>query len=126
MKIELVCTGSELLSGKLNTNAAYIGSRLSSIGMELSLVTDVSDRKADLAEVFKNAFERSGVIIVTGGLGPTFDDITVETAAECLNLGLYTDEKILDSIKSYFSKRAAGEMPQTNARQARVITGAKI
>ncbi|MCL2800069.1 MAG: competence/damage-inducible protein A [Endomicrobia bacterium] len=126
MKIELICTGSELLTGKLNTNAAYIGAKLSSIGLELSSVTDVSDRKLELSEILKTAFERSGVIIVTGGLGPTFDDITAETAAECLNIGLYLDEKVLDSIKSFFSKHSPAQMPKISERQARIIKGAKV
>ena len=128
MKIELICTGSELLTGKLNTNAAYIGAKLSSIGLELSSVTDVSDRKYELSEALKTAFDRSGVIIVTGGLGPTFDDITAETAAECLNLSLYSDEKVLDSVKSFFSRRSPlpAQMPKINERQARIIEGAKV
>ncbi|MCL2485068.1 MAG: competence/damage-inducible protein A [Endomicrobia bacterium] len=125
MKIELICTGTELLTGKLNTNAAYIGAKLSSIGLELSSVTDVSDRKAELSETFKRAFERSSIIIVTGGLGPTFDDITAETAAECLNLELYFDEKVSDSIKAFFAKRSLAEIPKINEKQARIIKGAK-
>ncbi|MDR3274662.1 MAG: hypothetical protein LBS81_01480 [Endomicrobium sp.] len=74
MKIELICTGSELLAEKVNTNAAYIGSRFSAVGLVI--------RNRIYAGI-KKAFKRSDVIIVTGGggLGPTFDDITVETAA---------------------------------------------
>ncbi|MDR3092698.1 MAG: competence/damage-inducible protein A [Endomicrobium sp.] len=126
MKIELICTGSELLAGKINTNAACIGSRLSAMGLELSFVTDVGDRKQDLLQEFKRAFERSDIIITTGGLGPTFDDITVETAAECLNLELYADEKILKLIKEHFSKHAVASIPKINERQANIISGAKI
>jgi nicotinamide-nucleotide amidase len=126
MKIELICTGSELLAGKVNTNAAYIGSRLYAIGFELSLVTDVGDRKQDLLQEFKRAFERSTIVIITGGLGPTFDDITVETAAECLNLEIYPDEKVLNSIKEYFLKRSAISIPKINKKQANIIRGAKV
>ncbi|GHT38982.1 putative competence-damage inducible protein [Endomicrobiia bacterium] len=124
--IELICTGSELLSGKTNTNAAYIGSKLSSIGLELSFATNVGDRKQDLIQEFKRAFERSSVIITTGGLGPTFDDITVESVAECLNREIYLDKKVLKSIKEYFSKRAATSIPKINERQANIIKGAKV
>jgi nicotinamide-nucleotide amidase len=126
MKIELICTGSELLAGKVNTNAAYIGSRLSAIGFELSLVTDVGDKKQDLLQELKRAFERSSIVITTGGLGPTFDDITVETAAECLNLEIYPDEKVLNSIKEYFLKRYAISVPKINEKQANIIRGAKV
>jgi nicotinamide-nucleotide amidase len=126
VKIELICTGNELLAGKLNTNAAYIGSQVFNIGLELSYVTYVTDRKQDLAGQFNLAFERSKVIIVTGGLGPTFDDITVETAAECLDLSLYCDEKVLKSIKEYFSRKSVSKIPKINERQANIIKGAKV
>jgi nicotinamide-nucleotide amidase len=126
MKIELICTGSELLAGKVNTNAAYIGSRLSAMGFDLSLITNVGDKKQDLLQEFRRAFERSSVIIITGGLGPTFDDITVETAAECLNLKIYPNEKILNSIKEYFLKRSIASIPKINEKQANIIRGAKV
>jgi nicotinamide-nucleotide amidase len=126
VRIELICTGNELLAGKLNTNAAYIGSQLFNIGLELSYVTYVSDRKQDLVGQFNLAFERSKVIIATGGLGPTFDDITAETAAECLALSLYCDEKVLESIKEYFSRKSASKIPKINEKQANIIKGAKV
>ncbi|OEG71871.1 hypothetical protein ATZ36_12195, partial [Candidatus Endomicrobiellum trichonymphae] len=75
---------------------------------------------------FKRAFERSNIVITTGGLGPTFDDITVETAAECLNLEIYPDEKVLNSIKEYFLKRSATSIPKINEKQANIIRGAKV
>lgn len=126
MKIELICTGNELLAGKLNTNAAYIGSQLFNIGFELSYVTYISDRKQDLAGQFNLAFERSKVIIVTGGLGPTFDDITVEAVAECLDLSLYCDERVLKSIKEYFSRKSVSKTPKISERQANIIKDAKV
>ncbi|MDR1434542.1 competence/damage-inducible protein A [Candidatus Endomicrobiellum devescovinae] len=126
MKIELICTGSELLAGKLNTNAAYIGSRLFNIGLELSCITDIGDKKQDLAKHFNIAFSRSNIIVVTGGLGPTFDDITVETAAECLRLPIYSDEKVLKSIQEYFAKKSISKIPKINERQANILSGAKV
>jgi nicotinamide-nucleotide amidase len=126
VKIELICTGSELLAGKLNTNAAYIGSRLFNIGIELSCITDIGDKKQDLTNHFNIAFTRSNIIIVTGGLGPTFDDITVETAAECLGLPIYSDEKVLKSIQEYFAKKSISKIPKVNERQANIISGAKV
>ena len=126
MKIELICTGSELLTGKLNTDAAYIGSRLSALGLNLLCITSIGDRKNELCVELNRVFSRSSVIIVTGGLGPTFDDITVESAAECLNLEIYNDEKVLNSIKEHFEKRGITEIPEINKRQANIIKGAKI
>ncbi|MDR3253836.1 MAG: competence/damage-inducible protein A [Endomicrobium sp.] len=126
MKIELICTGSELLVGKVNANAAYIGSRLSAIGLELLAVTDIGDKKQDLLQELEKAFKRSDVIIVTGGLGPTFDDITVETTAECLDIGIYSDKKVLSSITKYFFRRGITSIPKINEKQANIIKGSKI
>jgi nicotinamide-nucleotide amidase len=126
MKIELICTGSELLAGKLNTNAAYIGSRLFNIGLELSCITNIGDKKQDLTDHFNIAFARSNIIVVIGGLGPTFDDLTVEIAAGCLGLPIYFDEKVLKSIQEYFAKKSISKIPKINERQAAIINGAKV
>jgi len=126
MKIELISTGNELLAGKVNTNAAYIGSRLSAEGLELLSISDIGDKKQDLLREFKKAFERSDVVITTGGLGPTFDDITVETAAEYLNLETYSDKKVLESIKEYFLKRPIASISKISEKQANIIKGAKV
>lgn len=125
MKIELLCSGTELLCGKLNTNAAFIGQKLAELGLELAAVTSAPDRKEEFAAELKRAVERSGVIITTGGLGPTFDDITVETAARCLGLETYVDEKIIQSINEMFSMRGL-TAAKVNERQANIIKGAKI
>jgi nicotinamide-nucleotide amidase len=126
MKIELICTGSELLTGKTNSNATYIGSRLFAIGLELSSIISVSDRKQDLICEFKRAFKKSDVIIITGGLGPTFDDMTVEAVAESLNFKVYSDKKVLKYIEKYFSKYAINSPPKINKKQANIIRGAKV
>jgi nicotinamide-nucleotide amidase len=125
LKIELLCSGTELLCGKLNTNAAFIGQKLAELGLELSAITSVSDRKEEFAVELKRALERSSVIITTGGLGPTFDDITVETASKCLGMETYVDEKIIESINKMFEKRGL-TAAKVNERQANVIKGAKI
>ncbi|GAB1401757.1 competence/damage-inducible protein A [Elusimicrobiota bacterium] len=125
MKIELICTGSELLTGKLNTNASFIGQKLSLLGLDLSLITSIPDRKQEFAETLKLAKERSSVIIVTGGLGPTFDDITVETVADVLELKTYKDENVAKSICQHFEKR--GIVPsQNNERQSYIIQNSKV
>jgi nicotinamide-nucleotide amidase len=116
MNIELICSGTELLTGKLNTNASFIGELLSNLGLDLSLITTVADRKNEFCKVFSLAKERSSVIIVTGGLGPTFDDITVETASEILGIKTYKDEKVSADISQLFEKRGITNPPLNNER----------
>ncbi len=126
MNIELICSGSELLTGKLNTHASFIGTKLNEIGLSLSLITTVADRKQEFKAVLQEAVKRSSVIIVTGGLGPTFDDITVETVSEILNVKTYKDETVQQAIVQYFEKRGIKNPAQNNERQAYILEGAKV
>lgn len=126
MNIELICSGSELLTGKLNTHAGFIGEKLNDLGINLSLVTTVSDRKNEFAQVLRDAVKRSSVIIITGGLGPTFDDITVETVSEILNIKTYKDENVQKAIVQYFEKRGINCPAANNERQAQILEGAKV
>jgi nicotinamide-nucleotide amidase len=126
MKIELISTGNELLTGKVNSNAGFIGETLFSLGLELYAVTDISDRKKDLISELNRSLQRSDVIILTGGLGPTFDDITVETVAECLGIDIYSDTDVLNDISEFFKKRNIVNITSNNSRQANIIKGAKV
>lgn len=126
LNIELICSGSELLTGKLNTHASFIGSKLNDIGLSLSLITTVADRKNEFKAVLQDAVKRSSVIIVTGGLGPTFDDITVETVSEILNIKTHKDESVQQAICQYFEKRGIKNPAQNNERQSYVLEGAKV
>lgn len=126
MNIELICSGSELLTGKLNTHASFIGSKLNDIGLNLTLVTTVADRKKEFSQVLKDTIKRSSIIIVTGGLGPTFDDITIETVSEILNIKTYKDETVQKAICQYFEKRGIKNPTQNNERQAYILEGAKV
>ncbi|MCX5778515.1 MAG: competence/damage-inducible protein A [Elusimicrobia bacterium] len=125
MKTELICVGTELLSGKLNTNACFVGEQLSSIGLDLSFVTTVGDSPADMRVAVATALGRSQIIILTGGLGPTFDDLTREAVAAALGRPLVVNAHALASIKEFFSKRAVA-MPNINEVQAQVIEGAVL
>lgn len=124
MRVELICIGTELLIDKVNTNIAFLGEKLSSIGLDLSLVTTVGDNEGDIKKVFSQAIERSNIVISTGGLGPTFDDITREEVAKVLDRPLTLEREILSGIAQYFIKRDR-EMPKCNERQAYIIEGAK-
>jgi nicotinamide-nucleotide amidase len=125
LKTELICVGTELLEGKLNTNSSYIGDRLASIGLNLAFETTVGDNLAELKRTFEAALERSNIIIVTGGLGPTFDDLTREALAETLDRPLRLDREALSEIAAMFVKRNI-DMPKNNERQAFIIEGAKL
>jgi competence/damage-inducible protein CinA-like protein len=123
---EVIAVGSELLgSERLDTNSLYISRRLSEIGLELRLKTVVGDDRGDLAEVFQQALHRSDLIILTGGLGPTDDDLTREVVADVLQLPLDIDEDIVGRIRARFQKRGVG-MPDVNRRQAQVPRGATV
>ena len=127
--IEIISSGSELLCGKENTSAPYICARLFDIGIHPSFITVVSDNKEDFPKVLETAFRRSSAIIITGGLGPTFDDITVETVATAAGAQLCQSSEVLENIKKYFLNRGItleGRMLEINSRQANVIKGAKI
>lgn len=93
MRAEIIITGTELLTGEvINTNAQYLGQQLSQLGVEVILHTTVGDCWKRMAEVFRQALGCSDVIITTGGLGPTTDDLTKETVAEVLELPMTLDE----------------------------------
>ena len=125
MKTELICAGTELLEGKLNTNSSYIGERLGWYGLELSFVTTVGDNIADLEQTLKLALSRSSIIIITGGLGPTFDDLTREAVSASTGRKLVLSREALSAIAAMFVRRGI-EMPKNNERQAYVIEGAKL
>jgi len=126
MNIELICSGTELLNGKLNTHASFIGEKLAGVGLSLSLITTVSDRKQEFKTVLSEAVKRSSVIIVTGGLGPTFDDITVETVSEVLNVKTYKNETVQKAIIQYFQRRGINCPAANNERQAYILDDAKV
>lgn len=126
MRAEIIAVGSELLgSTRADTNSLYLSDRLSSLGIELRIKSVVGDERDDLAPVFRQALERSDVIILTGGLGPTDDDLTREVVAEVLGLPLTIDEAIVAKIRARFERRGL-TMPEVNRRQAQVPRGAIV
>lgn len=126
MTCEVLCIGSEVLTGDVvNTNAAYISSRLCEIGFDVMYHTVCDDEPVVLEDCVRRALSRCDVVITTGGLGPTYDDITLEICAKALSKNVVFDESVLESIKGYFS-RMGRVMTDNNKKQANVIEGAKV
>jgi len=126
LSAEIIAIGSELLTPeKTDTNSLWLTGKLNEIGIDVKLKTIVGDDSARLEETIKDALKRSDVVITTGGLGPTEDDITRTVSARAINRELVFHEEIVDHLRERF--RAWGrEMPEINKRQAYVIEGAEI
>jgi nicotinamide-nucleotide amidase len=126
LSAEIIAIGSELLTPeKTDTNSLWLTGKLNEIGIDVKLKTIVGDDSARLEETIKDAVKRSDVVITTGGLGPTEDDITRTISARAIGRELVFHEDIVESLRVRF--RAWGrEMPEINKRQAYVIEGAEI
>jgi nicotinamide-nucleotide amidase len=126
LSAEIIAIGSELLTpDKTDTNSLWLTGKLNEIGIEVRLKTIVGDDAARLEETVRDALKRSDVVITTGGLGPTEDDITRSVTARAIGRGLEFHEEIVEHLRERF--RSWGrEMPEINKRQAYVIEGAEI
>lgn len=121
---EVIAVGSELLGWtRLDTNSLFIAEQLSQLGIVLRAKSVVGDDRARLTTVFSQALERADLVILTGGLGPTDDDLTREAVADALGLELVEDPTITETIRQRFARRGL-TMPEVNRRQAMVPTGA--
>ena len=124
MIIELVNTGTELLLGDvINTNAAWIGQRFAALGLQVARHTVVPDGAA-IRQAMAEAAARSDVVIITGGLGPTNDDLTRESAAALLGLAMEPDAGVVAHLEEFFRKRGR-VLTETNKKQAMVLQGAE-
>jgi len=125
VRAEIISIGTELLLGEItDTNAPYLASQLPLLGIDLYWISQVGDNKARLVEVLKRAWQRSGLILTTGGLGPTEDDVTREAIAELLGEPLRTESVLEDEIRGFFAQRGI-EMPLSNIKQAALIPSAE-
>ena len=125
MQAEIVSIGTELLLGKtVNTNATYLSKKLAGLGIDLFHQTTVGDNRMRLFTVLKRAMHRSDIVIATGGLGPTVDDLTLEIIAQVTQRKLILNPAVLKDIKDHFHQRHI-PMPKTNIRQALIPEGAK-
>jgi nicotinamide-nucleotide amidase len=126
MKAEIIAVGSELLTpDRLDTNSLFLTEELNKLGIEVVRKTIVGDNRELLAEAFRDALDRVPLIIASGGLGPTEDDLTRETAAELLGRRLILNDAILRYIEGRF-RQLGREMPAVNVRQAMVPEGAEV
>lgn len=126
MHIELITIGDELLDGRTrDLNIYYLGGRLRAIGATLSRVSMVDDDRPRLAQLLREAAQRADLIITSGGLGPTLDDLTREAIADATErpLALHTPSR--DRLRAYFEARGR-EMSETNLRQAMMPEGAEV
>lgn len=124
--VEIVTIGTELLLGQIiDTNSAYIGEKLASIGINVYRKTSIGDNEIRLEEYLKEVLTRVDVVIATGGLGPTVDDVTKKVACKIFKRRLILNERLLEKVKNIFKQRNI-EMPESNVSQALVPQGIEI
>jgi len=125
MKAEIISVGTEILLGEiLDTNAHHIASRLPALGIDLYWTSQVGDNLGRLSEAIQRAWGRSDLILLTGGLGPTEDDVTREAIAAALDEPLSIDPALAAEIRAFFAGRGL-VMPERNVKQAAVIPSAR-
>jgi nicotinamide-nucleotide amidase len=126
MRIEVICTGDEVLSGKIvNTNFSYISQKLQDVGLSVQWETTVGDHRDDLLQAFLLAGQRADAVIVNGGLGPTIDDLSQEIAAKAAGVGLELNEGWLVRMEEMFRRRSRVMSPN-NRKQAMLPSGAEM
>ncbi len=124
MRAETISIGTELLLGQItDTNAVWIAEQLSQVGVDLYFRTTVGDNVGRIVDAIRHALTRADVVITTGGLGPTVDDVTREAVARATNRDLVLDENLLAQIRALFAKWGA-PMSENNVRQAYLPQGA--
>jgi len=126
LNAEIIAIGSEMLTPfRVDTNSLWLTERLNSMGIEVKLKTVVGDDEARLEETVRDALKRSEIVVSTGGLGPTEDDITRKIFSRVLKRQLVLEDAIIEKIRARFARRNL-PMPEINARQALIISGAQI
>jgi nicotinamide-nucleotide amidase len=126
MRIEIICTGDEVLTGKIvNTNFSYMSQRLEDAGLAVRWETTVGDDRESLLRAFQLAGERADAVIVNGGLGPTVDDLSQEVAAQAAGVDLVLNEEWLARMEEFFRRRSR-VMPPNNRKQAMLPVSAEV
>ena len=125
MKAEIIAVGTEILTGQIvNTNAQFLSEKLAEIGVDIYFQTAVGDNKARLLSLLEIASQRSNLVILTGGLGPTEDDLTKQTLAKFLGKDLVFDPQAQEKLDIFFAHRPDYARTPNNERQAQIIEGA--
>ena len=127
MKAELITIGDEILIGQIvNTNSVFLAKALNNIGIEIVQITSISDKKDDIISALKLSGKRAKLVILTGGLGPTSDDLTKQTLCSFFNDKLIENKEILDHIEEIFQKYVTTTINDQNRKQALLPSKAKI
>ncbi len=125
MRAEIISCGTELLLGHItDTNATYLAQSLSALGIDLYFVSQVGDNQGRIVETLRRAWERSDLIIMTGGLGPTEDDLARESISALLGETMQVDPKLEAELRDIFTRRNV-RMPERNVKQATLIPSAQ-
>jgi nicotinamide-nucleotide amidase len=126
MRIEIICTGDEVLTGKItNTNFSYMAQKLEDVGLSVHSETTVGDDRESLLAAFQLAASRADAVIVNGGLGPTVDDLSQEIAAQAAGVDLVLHQEWRDRMESFFTRRGR-QMPPNNIKQAMLPATAEM
>src|SRR5215471_4794220 len=126
MRIEIICTGDEVLTGKIvNTNFSYMTQKLEDFGLSVSWGTTVGDDREELLAAFRLSAERADAVIVNGGLGPTVDDLSQEVAARAAGVELVLNQDWLQRMEDFFRRRNR-VMSENNRKQAMLPSTAEI
>ena len=124
MKAEIIAVGTEILTGQIvNTNAQFLSEKLAEIGVDVYFQTAVGDNEARLLSLLEIAQNRSNLVILTGGLGPTEDDLTKQTLAQFLGRGLTFDAQAQAKLDDFFAHRPDYARTPNNERQAQIVEG---
>ncbi len=127
MSIAVISTGTELLKGTvLNTNFAFLGRELGTLGLSIRLGLTAGDRAAEIHAAFAEALKVADTILVSGGLGPTRDDLTLDATARFFGLELESPPELVEKISAFWRLRHTGRVPKPVLRQARAPLGATI
>ena len=125
MKAEIIAVGTEILTGQIvNTNAQFLSEKLAEIGVDVYFQTAVGDNEARLLSLLEIASQRSNLVILTGGLGPTEDDLTKQTLAKFLGKALVFDPQAQEKLDIFFAHRPDYARTPNNERQAQIVEGA--
>ena len=127
MTAEIISVGTELLLGNiLNTNAQYLSRELAALGITVQRESTIGDNHSRLADFVNEAKQRCDLLVFTGGLGPTYDDMTKETVAEAFGLALEYHPEVMEEIQRYFDNVFHRPMPACNRRQAMLPQGCTV